>query len=313
MPAAVETMAYVGETPWHGLGVNVESAKTPVEFMDVAGLNWSVDKRKIRVVDGPIIPGRFALTRSTDKRVLGTCGTGYVPVQNAEVFDFFDRFTRAGGMTIETAGSLHDGQKIWCLAKLPAGFELTGGDEIRPYLLLMSPHQAGYALQAKFTTVRVVCQNTLTQALRERGKATNFRHLHNRAFDADEATTALGLGLELTKAFEEKARFLASTPISGADLLFYMTELWPAAEAEMSLTAKRAMDAILTQPGAAMSEGTWWSVVNTVTYLTNHELAKTQDARLDSAWFGRNSHLNERALDLAIEYATNGTPAARAA
>lgn len=310
MSAAVETMAYQGSTPWHGLGTKVDATQPPMQFMATAGLDWTVEKKPIRVVDGPVIKGRFALSRSTDGRVLGTCGTSYVPVQNEQVFDFFQRFTREGGMTIETAGSLHDGQKIWCLARLPGGFELPGGDEVLPYLLMMSPHQAGYAAQIKFTSVRVVCQNTLTQALKGGG---TFRHLHNRAFNADEAIAALKLGQEQTKALEERAQFLASKPISGADLLFYMTELWPAAEREVSLTAQRAMDVILTQPGASMSEGTWWSALNAVTYLTNHELAKTADARLDSVWFGRNSTLNERALDLAIEYASNGVPQAVAA
>lgn len=310
MTAAVETMAYVGETPWHGLGVAIDGTQAPIQFMSTAGLDWTVDKKKIRVVDGPTIPGRFALVRSTDKRVLGTCGTAYTPVQNADVFDFFQRFARAGGMTIETAGSLHGGRKVWALARIPGGFDLPGSDEVRPYLLLCSPHQAGYALVAKFTTVRVVCQNTLTMALAEGSTGTGaFRHLHNRAFDADEAIAALNLSRELMKSFEERATLLSSRPMSTADFTYYATELWPAAEAAASLTAKQAVDVLESQPGADLGRGTWWQGLNAVTYLTNHRLAKTADARLDSAWFGRNASLNERALDLAIELATNGVPA----
>ena len=42
MAHAVETMAYAGQVPWHGLGTKVEGDLTPQEFMKEAGLDWEV-------------------------------------------------------------------------------------------------------------------------------------------------------------------------------------------------------------------------------------------------------------------------------
>ena len=47
MAHMVETMAYAGEVPWHGLGVQVEENLTPQEMLEVAGLNWQVEKQQL--------------------------------------------------------------------------------------------------------------------------------------------------------------------------------------------------------------------------------------------------------------------------
>ena len=44
MVANVETMAYAGETPWHGIGTQVSEELTPFEMIKSAGLDWNVRK-----------------------------------------------------------------------------------------------------------------------------------------------------------------------------------------------------------------------------------------------------------------------------
>ena len=46
MSAEVETMFYVREKPWHGLGTNVEAALSSREALIAAGLNWEVVQEK---------------------------------------------------------------------------------------------------------------------------------------------------------------------------------------------------------------------------------------------------------------------------
>ena len=147
----IETMAYAGEVPWHGLGKAVDSNMTPAQMLEAAGLDWSVSKRPAYTVDKPntwnIIdptgeasfiraPEDYFLVRDSDNKILSKCGEGYVPFQNHEVMDFFKRFTEAGDMTMETAGSLKEGRNIWGLAKLTDQFRLAGDDEVQGYLLL---------------------------------------------------------------------------------------------------------------------------------------------------------------------------------
>ena len=110
MSHEVETMAYANETPWHGLGTPVADNLTPAQMLEAAGLNWQV-KKKALVVDelDHVLSSHYALVRDTDSKILGVCGSDYNPTQNQEVFEFFDKFCKAGDMKMETAGSLHGG------------------------------------------------------------------------------------------------------------------------------------------------------------------------------------------------------------
>ena len=42
MAANVESMFYVRETPWHGLGTKVKEAPASNDALILAGLNWQV-------------------------------------------------------------------------------------------------------------------------------------------------------------------------------------------------------------------------------------------------------------------------------
>ena len=68
-------------------------------------------------------------------------------------------------------------------------------------------------------------------------------------------------------------------------------------------TAKAAYDVLETQPGANFAEGSYWQAFNAVTYLTDHELGRSADTRLQSAWYGVNQQRKVRAMNLALEMA----------
>ena len=121
MAHAVETMAYAGELPWHGLGVKVAEDLTPREMQEAAGLDWTVEKLPMFANKGGTdirIPSQQALVRSTDNKVLSVIGQNWEPVQNDEAFDFFVDFVKQGNMQMHTAGSLQDGKMVWALAKV---------------------------------------------------------------------------------------------------------------------------------------------------------------------------------------------------
>src|SRR5690606_33989421 len=155
------------------------------EMLVKAQLNWELEKRPITFQtekgDDKDIDNYYALVRTSDNKCLDVVGRQYTPVQNKEAFEFFDEFVRAGKAKMETAGSLRGGRYVWGLANLQSSFKLEGGDEVKGYLLVASPHESGKALIIKFTTVRVVCQNTLTLALRDSGR--EFRIAHRIIFD----------------------------------------------------------------------------------------------------------------------------------
>ena len=55
MPANVETMFSVRETPWHGLGRIVMDAPASREALELAGLDWQVESRNIYSGTGSMI------------------------------------------------------------------------------------------------------------------------------------------------------------------------------------------------------------------------------------------------------------------
>ena len=110
MAANVETMFYVREKPWHGLGTCVEEAPTSADALRLAGLDWEVKQRSIQVCGGAKIENFKANVRSSDGAVLGVVSDRYQIVQNAEAFSFTDELI-GGDVRYETAGSLQNGKK----------------------------------------------------------------------------------------------------------------------------------------------------------------------------------------------------------
>ena len=136
MSANVETMFYVREKPWHGLGTMVAEAPASADALVWAGLDWQVLQKNVQTEDGGWIAGYKANVRSTDGRVLGIVSDRYKVVQNQDAFQFTDELL-GEGVTYETAGSLQMGRKVWMLARMPQRY-IIAGDEIAPYLVIMS-------------------------------------------------------------------------------------------------------------------------------------------------------------------------------
>ena len=341
MSHEVETMAWAGEKPWHGLGVEVDPNLTPLEMQEAAKLNWTVSKRPSYTLDAPewsedvgIIQAEntFHIVRDSANRILSPCGRDYIPIQNEDVFKFFKRFTEAGHMTMETAGSLKDGGEIWGLAKIAEDFELAGGDQIKGYLLIDQPHIVGRSMTIKLTPIRVVCNNTLTMALRQDGTAS-FRMPHVREFGdevIEAAEEALGLSAEQMTKFKEAATLLSNKKAKHSEVLDYVGEIYqPIMIAEyrneqrlreegkaigiqeplkdkLNKFPSLVVDAMERSPGANLksAKGTWWGALNAVTYVEDHlRESQNEGNALHSSWFGAAANRKSKALELALKRA----------
>lgn len=306
----IETMAYAGEVPWHGLGVNVDHNLSSDQMLDEAGLNWQVTKERVKTESGIYIPNRYALLRSTDKSPLGICSAAYKPIQNDQAFDFFNKFVKAGRMTMETAGSLDHGKRIWGLARLKSGdFELANNDKIEGYILLSNPHIPGHSMTIMFTPIRVVCNNTLTMALSNVDKNAEgvFRLTHHKDFDEQAKKLAeytIGLSSERMKDYKETAEFLSKKRATDKMVSKYFVDIFGNKnEEKLSPTINKLIDIYHNQPGSDMSPNTWWQAFNAVTYFTDHVAGRAADSRMKRAWFGNWASLKRVSLHVATEYA----------
>jgi phage/plasmid-like protein (TIGR03299 family) len=287
-------------------------------MMKAAGLDWTVAKKplyyhgkggKITQSDAGV------LIRESDDKVLTILpDTDWNECQNSEAFAFFNDFVKAGEMTMHTAGSLSDGKRVWALAKVQDSFSLFDGkDEIDSYLLFSNPHQYGASIDVRFTPIRVVCNNTLTMALG--GKVDKMVKVsHRTKFDPEQVKEALGIAHAKLEHYKESAEFLAGQTYDKEKMVEYFNAVFPKLGKDAgravndnvmlaSLNARRVYDVLESQPGANLGEGTYWQLYNAVTYHVDHRMARTDDARLTSAWFGQGAQKKIDALKIAVEMA----------
>ena len=246
---------------------------------------------------------------------------------------FFKKFTDAGNMTMETAGSLKDGRQIWGMAKVDESFTLPGDDRVLGNLLVSVSHEWGKSNEIRFTPVRVVCNNTLSMALADKSQPA-FKMPHTKVFDSQLITTAeeaLGLASVRLDEYQKSAEFLSSKKYNENKVVSYIADLLQpklalqekiivensknidTALAESKLrtleefqrTPHKVYEALEQQPGADLksSKGTWWGAVNAVTYVVDHKWGHDRDASMHNAWFGARASLKNRAMTKAIEYA----------
>lgn len=314
----VQTMAYVGHEPWHGLG-NRLSPNQPLEvWAQQAGMNWTVEAADVRYVAGSdnvgsihAFPEQKVLYRSDTKAPLSVVSKRFQVVQPSEVLEFYRDLTEAGGFELETAGVLKDGKKLWALARTGQSACLKGRDRVNGYLLLATACDGTLATTAQFTSVRVVCNNTLTIALDDSSGAVKVGH--RSKFDAQAVKRQLGIQVSAWDGFMARMKAMAERKVTDAtaETFFRKVLTYPTSNPEQHMIGlnERGLKAVQTLyngqgKGAEMASanGTAWGLVNSITeYVDHHRRARSDDHRLDAAWFGAGAAIKQKAWDEALK------------
>jgi len=314
----VERMFSLKEVPWHGNATILESPPTTEEAIRCAGLDWEVVLVKLGgELDGvPLTDvGSWATVRKSDRRVLGTVGPTYRPLQNVDAFKFFQPALDAGEAYLETAGSLRGGRRVWVLARIKQDpVEIVPGDAVLNYILLSNGHDGSMAVRTGFSSIRVVCANTLAAA-HEAGasKLLRVRHTENAAETLQKVREIMDLGRREFVASTEKMRLLARKGVNTEDLKEYVRKVFAPKvtmldQEEQENKCERLMGKIIPLfekgrgndlPGV---KGTMWGAYNAVSEYLGWERGR-DDIRLDSLWFGDGANVNKKAFDLALKVA----------
>jgi len=298
-------IAYVGEKPWHNLGKEL-TPNSPIEtWLEESGLGFTLATTPIFYKSSPDnvyamdkFSGKRVILRTDTHQALGIVSDRYKIVQPKEVLYFFEDIVK-GFATLETAGVLRDGAHYWALAKMEGEFNLAS-DKVQQYMLLASSADGSLATQARITTVRVVCNNTL-QLCQGKGDVVKVRH--NSVFDPRSVKAQLGEINESFKSFQLMAENLAKVKMDSAKAAKFFMQILGGDENKLSRQAKRAVELFEGAGiGADMesAKGTAWGALNAVTQLVDHELARTEDARLRSAFFGHGNTLKQQAFDTLV-------------
>lgn len=328
MPAAVESMMYAKEVPWHGLGTYVgDHPVLAEEAMVAAQLDWTVEKfpamaavtRGTEEIDVEV-PGHYFTVRDRDNKVLGHVQESYTILQNSEAFEFMDRLAGPHNLVrYHTAGSLHGGRVIWLLAEVVGlTFEAVPGDPTVPYLLLSNGHGGKVSLQAMQTSVRVVCQNTLTLAMKNAKGKVKIRHTGRMSEKMKAAQDVLNYSRDEFTAYKEAAEHLAAKKMGDKVLEQFLDHLFPLKKDSDNTRQKNVRERVIelyeSGPGADLPgvRGSAWGALQAITNYTTHhrptrgagddEQAK-REKRLEATWFGTGNTLNQKALNYLLETA----------
>lgn len=306
----------VKEKPWHGLGQILEECPTSEEAIIQAGLDFEVKKTPIYAEfddDGIFttqqIDNKFATYRSDNNNIFGVVGNRYTIVQNRDAFSFFDAIVGEGEAIYETAGALGDGRTIFITAKLPSYIKVGQGDDIEKYLLLTMSHDGSAAIKAMFTPIRVVCNNTLTAALKSATNKVTIRHTKSAHNNLKIAHKVLGITNQLSEELTDIFGAMSKTRLTnkGLDLFIENSlDLDRDETGNLSTRASNIKDLVLeySEIGAGQqletTKGTLWGAYNAVTgYLSNVKDYKVDDKKMQSIIDGQDYKTNSRSLELA--------------
>ena len=300
-------MAFVGETPWHGLGQEIDENSSIEEWQKAAGMDWTINSSPVKFdAEGndQIYSGQNVLYRSDTHLPLSVVSNRYKAVQPVEVLEFFRDLIDENGFKINTAGTLRGGKRMWALAETGKFGEVCKGDGVGGFLLLSTSCDRTLATTARFTTVRVVCNNTLTMAVNDKSNCVSFSHIQQ--FDHEKVKEKLGTAVASFGSFMDMAKVLQKQKLRQAQAQQFVADLiTPLNQVKDSpIEENRAYKKIMAlfdseAKGQELVGHSKWGMLNAVTeYVDHHNPSRNNDARLDSAWFGTGDRLKNRAIAL---------------
>lgn len=225
MAENVESMFYIRETPWHGLGTKVMEAPSSKEALSLAGLDWRVLQEPIYTANEELVEGYKANVRDSDRKALGVVTDRYKVIQNEEAFAFTDELLEEG-VRYETAGSLQGGKKVWLLAHLPQKY-IISGETISPYLLFSNTHDGSGAIKVALTPIRVVCNNTLNLALTTAKRSWSMIHTGDIKGKMEEAKDTLFMAEKYMDSLGKEFENLKMKKLSDNEVMKYIEILLP--------------------------------------------------------------------------------------
>jgi len=304
---------------WHGLGHEVPADHVhDVDYWKrESGMDWLVKRSRVRYGEGDqqrIMDDQHVLFRSDTKSALGIVSAGYKVVQPGEVVEFFRDLVGAAGMELSAMGTLQGGRRFWATAKMGEAAPVTWNDRINGYLLLSTSADGSLATEARLTTVRVVCANTLRMA--RDGKAA-MRITHRTKFDADRVKADMGLSQTKWREFQHAMMRLANKPVNRVQAEYLTAKILADGDERSEVHAKvretRGWKTIMnlfgtdSRIGAAQGanldgvHGTAYGLLQAVTEFTDHHAAsRTAENRFISSQWGPNADLKDSAFETLL-------------
>lgn len=306
--------------PWHGFGTILDTVSYQ-DAMKYGGLDYVVEKSpNIHRMNGvDIVSEKSFFTWRTDtQKVLGVVGDRYTPVQNIDALAIVEQFP----YHIETAGVLKNGAISFVCMKSDKQIVVKGNDVTDMYLLFTNSFDGTTPISVIFTPIRVVCNNTLTAAIKGAADKYTFRHTQSATEKVREFGKVMGLLEKNVSMLDTTFNIVAERQINPLDFMSYvfLTKDEIAAIAAGRLTDGMGDSVVSTrkkniitealkyyEKGAGQAEwkGTAWGAFNAVTgYMGTRDFDGGEDQMLSTVFNANYKNTTDRAMELAL----NGVP-----
>ncbi len=289
---------------WHSLGQIVNGAMTSTQALELAGLNFTVEKTDaLAEVNGKLFPmdGKFITYRADTNVPLGVVGERYQIVQNKDAFAFFDNIIGGEAAIYETAGALGKGERIFISAKMPEFIRIEGTDDVTEiYVLLTNSHDGSGSVVAAITPIRVVCQNTLNAALSNYKNKVSIRHTVNAKNNLEQAQHLLKITHAYTSEISQAFNHLAKKSVTDAQVKKLVEDVFKSEKLD-STRIKNIQEAIFssynTGVGQELIMGTAWGAYNGITHYLDHtKKYKDEDVKFNNILFGQSAQVQQKAF-----------------
>ncbi len=302
---------------WHGLSQVVTEAQTSEEALKLAHLDYEVEKQPLYTKDGLVLSNNFATVRLDNGVPLGVVGNRYQILQNKDAFKFIDDIVGSSLGIYESAGALGKGERVFITCKLPDTLVVGKNDVADQYFVITNSFDGSKVLEMLYTSVFVVCENTLREALRSGKHKQRVRHttnIHNSMLDK---ASIMGISLKNLESQTELFNNLAKISITDKQLRKYIELAMNPSIEQINLDdyttrftnkVDEVMDYALSSPEQLIEErkGTLWGAYNAITgFINNRESYKTPEKKFTSIMYGTGYARSQEALDLAINVMDN--------
>lgn len=288
-------IAYLGSTPWHGLGEQMKPGQSIDQWRAAAGLDWEAIRVPAfcRMPSGAFqeVTGAFFNARSDTGAVLGraTHSDQREEVQPRDVLAFFDRFISVDDrFHLDVAGAIKGGSTIWATATFRDDFQVAG-ERHQAYLLARTSFDGSSGTIVQCTTVRAVCNNTITAAYGDKRALISVRH--TATFDPAVVAKQLAGMAQSVTTFKAIGDALAANAMAETEVVELFRKLLdiPADATSKDISTRKLncfnelAQAYDTSVKEGAERGTAWAALQAVTRYVDHERTVRGDASVNDA------------------------------
>ena len=302
-----------GERAWHGMGVVTDGTLPAREAFETADALFTVEKRELSYpvwpdgdthvphIDQPT--GTFGVVRTDTQALLGVVSKQYEIVQNDALLRMAE-FIREE-VDMDSVVVLADGAKVAFTASLRgAETDIVPGDTVKRRIVGYLGHDGKTGCGAKFTNIRVVCQNTLTAALNESGAHSSITHKNGANGNFDALINSIDVARQDFVTECELMREFSRVSMGRDAFNEFVDEVYNIDEGQVFRKRDKLNAAFNNGYGWDFAPNSVWTALNAITQVetsTRGTTAAKGRAQFARGTFGAGAQLSRKAFAVASE------------